>query len=211
MQSIEDALAASPLLAILRGVSPAEVEAIGEVLVANGFPILEVPLNSPEPYDSIARLAKRFGDQAIVGAGTVLKPEEVSRVADAGGRIIVAPNFNAEVVRATRRQGLISVPGVLTPSEAFAALDAGATALKIFPGDAISPAVIKAMRAVLPRESRLVVTGGVGEANMADFLNAGANGVGIGSSLYKPGKALAEVEQAAKALAAAAAAWRQAA
>jgi len=200
MLTLDAAIDQMPLLAILRGITPPEAEPVGRALVEAGIVILEVPLNSPEPYDSIRRLARDFGDRALVGAGTVLRPEEAARVADAGGRLVVSPNFNAEVVAATRRAGLISVPGVFTPSEAFAALDAGADALKLFPGDAISPKVVGALRAVLPAACRLVVTGGVGAANLAAFLAAGVDGVGIGSALYKPGRPAGEVAEEARSL-----------
>lgn len=201
--TLDDALARLPILAVLRGLTPEEAPAVGEALVAAGVAILEVPLNSPDPYRSIALLAERFGRDAVVGAGTVLRAEEVGRVADAGGRIVVSPNVSEPVVRATREAGLISVPGVYTPTEAFAALDAGASALKLFPGDLLSPKAVSALRAVLPRGTKLMVTGGVGAANLADWLAAGTDGVGIGSSLYKPGRPAAEVGRIARDLAAA--------
>lgn len=203
--SLTDAMSRLPLLAILRGIPPEEAEAVTDALIASGFAIIEVPLNSPDPYSSIEMLAKKYGDRAIIGAGTVLRPSEVERVKAAGGTIIVSPNFSEKVVDATKKAGLISVPGVFTPTEAFAALEAGADALKIFPGDAISPKVVKALRAVLPAETQLVVTGGVGADNLGEFLNAGANGAGIGSALYKPGKSLADVTADAGRFAAAAA------
>ena len=188
--TLEDALARMPLVAVLRGMPPDEALAVGEKLTAASLTIMEVPLNSPDPYRSIALQAEAFSGDAIVGAGTVLHPEEVARVADAGGTIIVSPNLNEEVVRATKRLGLISAPGVFTPSEAFRALDAGADALKLFPGDGLSPRVVKALRAVLPPDVPLIVTGGVDASNLADWLAGGATGVGIGSALYKPGKAI---------------------
>ena len=191
-KSISDWLKPIPLLAILRGIAPYEVDAVGEVLTELGYRILEVPLNSPDPYDSIQQLAKRYSSSALIGAGTVLKPEQVPQVANAGGSLIVSPNFNPEVVKATKRMGMISVPGVFTPTEAFQALDAGADALKIFPGDAISPSYCKALQAVLPKGTLLVVTGGVNSANLSDFL-AVSNGVGIGSALYSPGKAVKQI------------------
>lgn len=187
---LTDALIKMPLVAVLRGMAPDEAIGVGEALLSAGFTIMEVPLNSPDPYTSIASQQEAFGHRAIVGAGTVLHPEEVSRVADAGGTIIVSPNFNEEVVRATKRCGLISVPGVFTPTEAFRALDAGADALKLFPGDGISPAVVKAMRAVLPKDAALLVTGGVTADNIGDWLLGGATGCGIGSALYKSGKSV---------------------
>jgi 2-dehydro-3-deoxyphosphogalactonate aldolase len=182
-----------PVLAVLRGMPPDEAEGVGEALVDAAIPIMEVPLNSPDPFRSIAIQAGRFASRAMVGAGTVLRPEDVARVADAGGTIVVSPNLDEEVVRATKRCGLVSVPGVFTPTEAFRALDAGADALKLFPGDGMSPKVVKALRAVLPKETVLVVTGGVDAGNIGDWLAAGSDGVGIGSALYKPGKALADV------------------
>ncbi|MBJ3777384.1 2-dehydro-3-deoxy-6-phosphogalactonate aldolase [Acuticoccus mangrovi] len=205
---LQEALAKLPIVAVLRGISPDEAVGVGEALVAADVPIMEVPLNSPDPFRSIRLQADRFSADAVVGAGTVLQAEDVARVADAGGTIIVSPNLNEEVVRATKRCGLISVPGVFTPSEAFRALDAGADALKLFPGDGMSPKVVKALRAVLPKETILIVTGGVDAGNIGEWIAGGANGVGIGSALYKPGKSVAEVAadaqrfaEAAKALA----------
>ncbi len=204
MITLRDALDRLPLLAVLRGITPEEAEPVGEALAGAGIPILEVPLNSPDPYRSIEILAKRFGGDFLVGAGTVLRPEEVGRVRDAGGTIVVSPNFSPEVVRATRRQDMISVPGIFTPTEAFNALDAGASALKLFPGDAITPKVVGALRAVLPKETVVMVTGGVGVDNLQAFMAAGADGAGIGSALYKPGRTAAEVGEIARKLAAAA-------
>lgn len=188
--TLDEALAQMPLVAVLRGMPPEEADAVGKSLLAAGLTIMEVPMNSPNPLASIRHQAEHFGDRALVGAGTVLQPEDAARVADAGGRIVVSPNLNEEVVRATKRCGLISVPGVFTPSEAFRALDAGADALKLFPGDGMSPKVVKALRAVLPKGTRLVVTGGVDAGNIGDWLSAGSDGVGIGSALYKPGKSM---------------------
>lgn len=179
--------AACPLVAIIRGVTLAEVEAIGEALVAAGIRIIEVPLNSPDPFDSIARLAKRLGDRALVGAGTVLDVDNVARVADAGGRLVVSPNTNAEVIRTTVARGLVSSPGFFTPSEAFAALAAGAHALKLFPAEAAPPEVVKAQRAVLPTDVPLLVVGGVTPQSMAGYFAAGANGFGLGGGIYRPG------------------------
>ena len=210
MIDLDAALDRLPLLAILRGIAPPEARPVGDALVSAGFSILEAPLNSPEPYDTIRQLAEAHGDTCLIGAGTVLTPEQVQRTAD-GGRIVVSPNFNAEVVRATKRLGMISCPGVFTPSEAFAALDAGADCLKIFPGDAIAPKFIKAIRAVLPASARIVVTGGVGAANLAEFMEAGADGAGIGSALYKPGRPAAEVGEVAARLVVAVRAAREAA
>lgn len=188
--TLDDAFGPVPIVAVLRGMPPEEAEAVGRALLDAAIPVMEVPLNSPDPFRSIRMQAELYGSGAIVGAGTVLKAEDVARVADAGGTIVVSPNFNAEVVRATKRCGLISCPGVFTPTEAFHALDAGADMLKLFPGDGMSPRVVKALRAVLPKGTRLVVTGGVDADNIGEWLAGGADGVGIGSSLYKPGKAM---------------------
>lgn len=191
--TLDEAFARIPIVAVLRGLSPDEAAGVGAALADAAIPIMEVPLNSPDPFRSIRLLADAFGAHAVVGAGTVLEPEDAARVADAGGTIIVSPNLNEEVVRATKRCGLVSVPGVFTPSEAFRALAAGADALKLFPGDAMSPKVVKALRAVLPKGTRLVVTGGVDADNLGDWIAGGADCVGIGSALYKPGKSLEDV------------------
>ena len=177
-----------PLIAILRGLTPAEAPAVGDAIVESGFRLLEVPLNSPQPLDSIALMRERFPD-AMVGAGTVLTAQQVRDVHAAGGVLVVSPNFNAEVVAETARLGMISLPGVATPSEAFAALAAGATGLKLFPAEAASPAVVKAWLAVLPKGTPLMPVGGISPSNMTEWRNAGATGFGIGSALYKPGKA----------------------
>jgi 2-dehydro-3-deoxyphosphogalactonate aldolase len=195
-QSLHTALAAVPLIAILRGIRPEEAEAIGGALVEAGWRIVEVPLNSPHPLQTISRLAKAFPD-LLVGAGTVLRPEHVHEVHKAGGRLIVAPNFHPEVVGTAVDLGLACAPGVFTPTEAFAALDAGASALKLFPAESISPAAVKAMRAVLPSSALLLPVGGITPGNVATYLAAGANGFGIGSALYKPGKSAADVKQSA--------------
>ena len=208
MAALQTWLARMPLLAVLRGITPDEALPVGAALLQHGIGILEVPLNSPEPYRSIRLLADRFGAEALVGAGTVLQPAEAAQVAEAGGRIAVSPNFDAAVVAASRAAGLLSVPGIFTPTEAFAALAAGADALKLFPGDAISPKVVGALRAVLPAGTQIVVTGGVDADNLGAWLSGGADGAGIGSALYKPGKALADVEAYAGRLAAAVADWR---
>lgn len=196
------AFARCPLIAILRGVKPDEVEAIGDELVAAGFTLIEVPMNSPEPLESVSRLAKRFAGRAVIGAGTVLKVEQVQAVADAGGTMIISPNANLEVIRASAAAGLVSLPGILTPSEAFAALDAGATALKLFPAEAASPTVLKAMRAVLT-EARILPVGGVSPDTMAPWIAAGAPGFGLGSALYKVGMSAEQVGANARAFIAA--------
>ncbi|MGB0506177.1 MAG: 2-dehydro-3-deoxy-6-phosphogalactonate aldolase [Pikeienuella sp.] len=180
-------LATAPLIAILRGIAPDEVLPAAEALLAEGITILEVPLNSPDAYTSIQRLAEIFKDRAIVGAGTVLTATEVAHVANAGGQIIISPNMNVDVIKTSKDLGLISCPGTFTPTEAFAALDAGADALKYFPAELSGPAAIKAWRAVLPTGTPIIATGGVTPANMQDWLTAGCAGVGLGSGLYKPG------------------------
>ncbi|MEM8750689.1 MAG: 2-dehydro-3-deoxy-6-phosphogalactonate aldolase [Pseudomonadota bacterium] len=192
-----------PLVAILRGVKPEEVEGIGETLIEAGFGVIEVPLNSPEPLDSIGRLARRFGDKAIVGAGTVLTVEQVDDVISAGGRLIVSPNMNAEVIRQTRNHNALSFPGVFTPTEAFAAIDAGATALKFFPATLHGPQGIKAIKAVLPPELAVYAVGGVSVPTIGDWLAAGTDGFGIGSNVYRPGWDAATVGREAKAFVAA--------
>ena len=186
VEKFEAAMRALPLVAILRGLRPEEAPAIGEVLVAAGFRLIEVPLNSPQPLDSIAALRQRFPD-AVIGAGTVLTAAEVRDVASAGGELVVAPNLDREVVGETVRLGLVSLPGILTPTEAFAALKAGAHGLKLFPAELASPAVVKALLAVLPKGTPLIPVGGIGAENIADWRAAGAAGFGLGSSLYKAG------------------------
>ncbi|MDR6788071.1 2-dehydro-3-deoxyphosphogalactonate aldolase [Sphingomonas sp. BE138] len=183
------AFAAAPLVAILRGLTPAEAPAIGDALVDAGFTLIEVPLNSPDPFDSIRLLVDRVGDRAMIGAGTVLTPEDVARVADVGGTLIVSPNTDAAVIGATAARGMISLPGYFTASEGFAALAAGATALKLFPADGTTPAYLKAQRAVLPKTVRMLAVGGITPENMGQWRAAGADGFGLGSNLYRPGKA----------------------
>jgi 2-dehydro-3-deoxyphosphogalactonate aldolase len=202
--TLAEALALCPVVAILRGIQPAEAEAVGLALVEAGIRVVEVPLNSPDPITSIAILHRAIGATALVGAGTVLAAQAVDAVAQAGGRLIVAPNFDPSVVARTRARGLLSLPGVLTPTEAFAALAAGADGLKLFPGEMVPPAIVKALRAVLPAKALLVPTGGVSAANMAEYRAAGANGYGIGSALYRPGLPVADVAARARALVAAA-------
>ena len=197
-----------PLIAILRGLTPQDAPAIGRALVAAGITRLEVPLNSPDPLESIALLARDLEGQATVGAGTVLSVDQVRAVRAAGGRMVLSPNCNADVIRATVAEGMASYPGVMTPTEAFAALEAGATGLKLFPGELIGPIGLRAMRAVLPQGTECWAVGGVSVANMAEWRGAGAAGFGIGSSLYKPGDSAETV--AAKA-AAIVAAWEQSA
>lgn len=195
--------ATCPLVAIIRGVTPDEAQAIGGALVEAGIRIIEVPLNSPDPLNSIERLATAFGDEATIGAGTVLTARDVRAVADAGGRIIVSPGFDAEVVQAAVAAKLVSSPGYFTPSEAFAALKAGAHVLKLFPAEAAPPAVVKAQRAVIPRSVPLVVVGGVTPEKVAAYFEAGADGFGLGGALYRPGQSAGEVRAQAEAFVAA--------
>jgi 2-dehydro-3-deoxyphosphogalactonate aldolase len=187
------------LVAIIRGVTAGEAEAIGEAIFEAGIRIIEVPLNSPDPLDSIERLAKRLGERALIGAGTVLDPADVARVRDSGGRVIVSPNVFEPVIRSAAEAGLVSLPGYFTPSEAFAALRAGATGLKLFPAEGASPAVVKAQRAVLPKDVPLLVVGGVGPGTMKPWLDAGAQGFGLGSGLYRPGQSAQETAAKARA------------
>ena len=187
------AFAACPLVAILRGLTPAEAPAIGDALVDAGFTLIEVPLNSPDPFASIRILADRLAGRALVGAGTVLTVDQVAQVADAGGTLIVSPNTNLDVIRAAVAAGLVSMPGYFTPTEGFAALAAGATALKLFPADGTTPAMLKAQRAVLPRGVPVLAVGGITPETMVAWRGAGADGYGLGSNLYRPGKSAAAV------------------
>ena len=188
-----------PLVAIIRGVTPEEAVDIGEAIYAAGIRIIEVPLNSPDPIASIGRLAERFGDRALIGAGTVLEPDDVRRVADAGGRLVVSPNTHVPVIEATVAAGMVSSPGFFTPSEAFTALRAGAHALKLFPAEAASPSVVKGQLAVLPKHVPLLVVGGITPGNMRGYLDAGARGFGLGSGIYKPGQTPEQVRMQAQA------------
>lgn len=188
---LKSAMGRCPLVAILRGVRPDEVEAIGAALIQAGFSMIEVPLNSPDPFDSIARLAKQAG--ALVGAGTILDPVDLEKLQAAGGVLAVSPHCDLAVIAETKRRGLISIPGIATPTEAFAALKAGADALKLFPAEGASPAVLKAMRAVLPRETAVLPVGGIAPDTMGPWRAAGAAGFGLGSALYKPGDSVEAV------------------
>ena len=202
MTAISDfgiAFARCPLVAILRGVRADEVEGIADELLAAGFTLIEVPLNSPDPLDSIARLARRCAGRAIVGAGTVLRAADVVAVQEAGGTMIISPNANLEVIRASAAAGLVALPGFATPSEAFAALEAGATALKLFPAEGASPLVLKAMRAVLPQGVRILPVGGIAPDTMVPWLKNGASGFGLGSALYSVGASAAQVGANARA------------
>jgi 2-dehydro-3-deoxyphosphogalactonate aldolase len=177
-----------PLIAIIRGVKPDEAEAIGDAIYEGGIRIIEVPLNSPDPLKSIGRLAKKFAERMLVGAGTVLDPADVSRVRDVGGRIIISPDTNPEVISAAASAGLVSSPGYYTPTEAFSAIRAGATSLKLFPAEGATPAVLKAHLAVIPREVPILIVGGIQPGNIRPWLDAGAAGFGLGGGLYKPGQ-----------------------
>jgi 2-dehydro-3-deoxyphosphogalactonate aldolase len=188
-----------PLIGIIRGVTPDQAEAIGEVIIDAGIRIIEVPLNSPEPLRSIERLSHRFADRALIGAGTVLMAEEVPSVRAAGGGIIVSPNTNSDVIAATAHEGLVSCPGYFTPSEAFTAIAAGATALKLFPAEAATPAVLKAQRAVLPKDVPVIVVGGIKPDNMQPWIEAGASGFGLGGGLYLAGQSVEETAEKARA------------
>lgn len=192
------AMAVCPLVAILRGVKPDEVVAIADVLVEEGFTLIEVPLNSPDPLTSIAALVGRYPAPVLVGAGTVLSVEQVAQVAATGARLIISPNTDVAVIAASAAAGLVSLPGYFTPSEAFVALAAGATGLKLFPAEAASPAVVKAQRAVLPRDLPLLVVGGITHDTMAPWLAAGAKGFGLGSSLYATGASANSVRTSAR-------------
>lgn len=188
-----------PLVAILRGLTPQEAPAIGAALAEAGFRILEVPLNSPQPLQSIELLARALGDHCLVGAGTVLTPGQVQDVASAGGRLIVMPHADTEVIASAHAMGLRCTPGVATPTEAFAALRAGADALKLFPAEQLPPPVLKAWRSVLPPGTALLPVGGITPERMAVYRQAGAAGFGIGSALYAPGTDAAEVGRRARA------------
>ncbi|MFN0178866.1 MAG: 2-dehydro-3-deoxy-6-phosphogalactonate aldolase [Gemmatimonadales bacterium] len=193
-----DARARCPLIAILRGIRPDECVAVGTVLVEAGFTMFEVPLNSPTPFGSITRLAGEFGDRALIGAGTVLTIGDVDRVAEAGGRLVVAPNTNVEVIARAKGHGLVTMPGFATATEGFAALEAGADGLKLFPAEAHPPAALKALRAVLPATVPVFPVGSITPDNMGGYWTAGASGFGIGSALYRPGATVTEVAAAAR-------------
>ena len=192
-----------PLVAIIRGVTPDEAEAIGRALYDGGIRIIEVPLNSPDPFTSIRKIAECLGDEALVGAGTVVDFDDVARVKDAGGRIIVAPNMNPQIIAAAVAAGMVTSPGIFTPTEAFSAIHCGAQAIKLFPAEAASPKVVKSIRAVLPKDVRLLVVGGVTPESMAGWLEAGADGFGLGGGIYTPGQSPAETLKKARAYVAA--------
>jgi 2-dehydro-3-deoxyphosphogalactonate aldolase len=205
MLSFDAAMRDLPLIAVLRGIKPAEVEAIGQALFDAGFRLIEVPLNSPDPLVSIERLSRRLGHNALVGAGTVTSVQAAHDVIHAGGRLIVMPHCDTAIIRAAKAAGAVVTPGIATPSEAFAALAAGADALKAFPAEMIPPSAVKAMLAVLPMATRILPVGGITPDTMAAYRAAGAVGFGLGSALYKPGMTVAEVAARATRFAAA---WR---
>ena len=190
---------ACPLVSVIRGVTPDEAVAVGEALFEAGIRIIEVPLNSPEPLRSIERLANALGERALIGAGTVLDARQVSDVQAAGGKLIVSPNTDQRVIAATVAAGMVSCPGYFTPTEAFEAIAAGAHALKLFPAESATPAMLKAQRAVLPKDMPILVVGSVKPELMAAWQEAGANGFGLGSGLYKPGNSAAQVLDNARA------------
>jgi 2-dehydro-3-deoxyphosphogalactonate aldolase len=197
IEAFGDWLKRCPLVAILRGIKPGEALDIGTLLVEVGFTIIEVPLNSPEPFASIVRLAKRLGDKTLIGAGTVTDWEQVTKVADAGGRVIVMPHADERVVEAAKRRNLFVVPGFATPTEAFRMINAGADAIKLFPAEANPPKVLRSLRAVLPKNVPILPVGGITPQSMNDYWVAGADGFGLGSALYKPGMSLEQIQQSA--------------
>ena len=201
-------LAPTPLIAILRGLKPEQAEAVASILVEAGFGAIEVPLNSPEPFKSIEIIARRFGEATLVGGGTLLVPGAVEAAAAAGAKLIVAPNADPAVIERALKLGLFVLPGVATPTEAFAAQNLGASGLKLFPAEAMPPEVVKAWRSVLPKDAQLVPVGGITPERIAPYCAAGADGFGIGSAVYRPGMAAVEVEERAKAFVGA---WRGAA
>lgn len=192
-----------PIIAILRGLQPAEAVNVGHALIESGIDKIEVPLNSPDPLNSIESLASSFGDQALIGAGTVLTPKQVEAVSQVGGKLIVSPNYDAEVILRSVALNMQSWPGVYTPTEAFAALKAGATGLKLFPGVTAGPSGLAALRPVLPSGTLVYAVGGAGPENFAEWIKAGADGFGIGSALFKPGMSVAEIAGQAKRIVAA--------
>ena len=195
---LRDYLIDLPLVAILRGLTPDNAKAVGFALAEAGFRVIEVPLNSPEPFRSIEILAKELPKNVLVGAGTVLDPEQINGVHDVGGKLIVMPHADLDVIRRSKQQGLVCTPGVATPTEAFAALKAGADAIKIFPAEAMPPAVVKAWRAVLPKDTLVLPVGGIKPETMKAYVDAGANGFGLGSALFTPAMAVEEISRNAR-------------
>lgn len=191
------ALRQLPLVAILRGIKPSEAQGVGRVLYEKGFRLIEVPLNSPDPFDSIAAIRRSLPDDALVGAGTVLSVDNVTALRECGGEVVVMPHSDGGVIRAAKDAGLLCVPGVVTPTEAFSALAAGADALKLFPAELVSPQILKAIRVVLPAKTRLLPVGGIAPNSMKPFVDAGAAGFGLGSALYSPGMNIDEVARRA--------------
>ena len=184
-----------PIIAVLRGITPEEAIPVGEMLSGAGIVVMEVTLNSPKPYESIQQLSQHFGAERLVGAGTVTSPDQVLRVKQAGGRLVVSPHTDVEIIRVAKAENMVVVPGCFSPTEILMALRAGADAIKLFPANMMPPAAVKALRAVFPRPIELFTTGGIDANNMAEYLKSGADGFGIGSSLYKPGKPLSEIEK----------------
>ena len=199
MTAFFSAIEKHPLIAILRGIKPTEVVDVAEILIEKGFKIIEIPLNSPDPIRSIELLTHYFENHAIIGAGTVLDETSIRSIAEAGAKLVVMPNGNGIVVKAAKDRGLIAIPGIATPSEAFAMLEAGADALKLFPAEGIPPSVLKAMKAVLPSTVPILPVGGITPEKMNDYLKAGAIGFGLGSALYKPGMTLRDIRKNAEA------------
>lgn len=198
MIGLQQALSENPLIAILRGLEPSQSVSVSDILTEAGFKIIEVPLNSPNALDSIEKISARHGTNAVVGAGTVLSAKDVAEVAEAGGRIIVSPNMNPEVGKAAIERGMFWCPGVMTPTEAFSALEIGASILKFFPAEMVPPKAISAMRAVLPKEAVVAAVGGITPENMADYRTAGADSFGLGSALFKPTYTTSEIQERAQ-------------
>jgi 2-dehydro-3-deoxyphosphogalactonate aldolase len=207
MMNLEHALETCGIVAILRGVTPDEVVAVSQTLYDAGIRVVEVPLNSPEPFTSIEKLSKAFVDKMVVGAGTVLNVQDVNLLKAHGGQISVSPDCNEATISRAVELGMIPLPGVFTPTEAFAAIRAGAKHLKLFPAEVASPATVKAWKAVLPKHIQIYAVGGVTPENMGDWLAAGASGFGIGSSIFKPGISMAKISESAHSLVSA---WKRA-
>lgn len=199
----KDVMLEVPLVAILRGLRPENAIATGEAIIEAGFKCIEVPLNSPNCFESISILSKAYSKRAVIGAGTVLQPADVDCVVEAGGTLVVSPNCSLDVMRRTKQKGLISMPGVMTPTEAFVALENGADGLKLFPAELLPPAGVKAIQTVLPKDTDLLPVGGVGHSNMGEYLQAGATGFGFGGSLFNPSLTVEDISQRAKRIVAA--------